>query len=90
MMIRMKERVTISVETEALARARAEVRAGAAPSLSAAVERALRADSRSQALREALDLSDAIHGPIGKEAEEWGRSELEKALRETSSSTPEP
>lgn len=90
MMIRMKERVTISVETEALVRARAEVAAGTAPSLSAAVERALRSDSRSQALREALELADAIHGPISKEAEEWGRSELERALRETSSSTQVP
>jgi hypothetical protein len=41
-------------------------------------------------LREALDLSDEIHGPIGKEAEEWGRKELERAFREISSSTPEP
>jgi Arc/MetJ-type ribon-helix-helix transcriptional regulator len=90
MMFRMKERVTISIEPETLTRARAEVEAGTAPNLSVAVERALRADSKSQALREALELSDAIHGPISKEAEEWGRRELERAFREMSSSTPEP
>jgi hypothetical protein len=90
MMLRMKERVTISVEPDALEAARAEVKTGSAPNLSVAVERALLARTRTQALREALDLSDAIHGPIGKEAEEWGRKELERAFREISSSTPEP
>jgi hypothetical protein len=90
MMLRMKERVTISIEPEALERARAEVKAGVAPNLSVAVERALRANGRAQALREALELSDAIHGPISKEAEEWGRKELDRAFREMSSSTPGP
>ncbi|HEX5713766.1 MAG TPA: ribbon-helix-helix protein, CopG family [Solirubrobacterales bacterium] len=85
----MKERVTISVETEALARVRSEVKAGTAPNLSAAIERALRESSISQALREALALSDAIHGPVDKEVGEWGQRELERAFRETSSSTPE-
>lgn len=89
MMLRMKERVTISVEPDALEAARAEVRAGTAPNLSVAVERALRARSKSQALKEALDLSDAEHGPISEEAEEWGRRELERAFREISSSTRE-
>lgn len=89
-MFRMKERVTISVEPDALAGARAEVEAGRAPNLSAAVERALRATSKTQALREALELSDAIHGPIGEEAEAWGRKELERAFQEMSFSTPEP
>lgn len=45
---------------------------GAKPNLSVAVERALRARSKRQALKEALDLSDAEHGPISEEAEEWG------------------
>jgi post-segregation antitoxin (ccd killing protein) len=89
MMIRMKERVTISVDSEALETARAEVRAGRAANLSAAVEEALWARSKREALREALELSDAEHGPISKEAEEWGRRELERAFRETSSSTRE-
>lgn len=89
MMYRMKERVTISIEPEVLEAARAEVQAGRAANLSAAVEGALRERSKTQALREALDLSDAVHGPISKEAEEWGRKELERAFREMSSSTPE-
>jgi Arc/MetJ-type ribon-helix-helix transcriptional regulator len=87
MMFRMKERVTISIEPDALDAARAEVQAGRAPNVSAAVEGALRARGKTQALREALDLSDAIHGPISKEAEEWGRKELERAFQEISSST---
>lgn len=90
MMYRMKERVTISVEPEALQVARAEVEAGKAPNVSAAVEAALRARGRSRALREAIQLSEAEHGPISEEATEWARRELERAFRETSSSTPEP
>jgi hypothetical protein len=89
MMFRMKERVTISVEPEALEAARAEVKTGRAPNLSVAVERALLSRGKTQALREALELSDAEHGPISKEAEEWGRREMERAFREMSSSTPE-
>ena len=89
-MLRMKERVTISVEPDALEAARAEVSAGDAPNLSVAVERALRAQGKRQALREALELSDAEHGPISKEAEEWGRREMRRAIREISSSTQEP
>lgn len=89
-MFLMKERVTISIEPAALEAARSEVKTGRAPNLSVAVERALLAQGKTQALREALELSDAIHGPISKEAEEWGRKELERAFREISSSTPEP
>ncbi len=88
-MFRMKERVTISIEPAALERARAEVEAGSAPNLSVAIERALTARGKTQALREALELSDAIHGPISKEEEEWGRKELDRAFREISSSTRE-
>lgn len=88
-MHRMKERVTVSIEPDVLEAARAEVRAGRAANLSAAVEDALREQSKTQALREALDLSDAVHGPISKEAEEWGRKELERAFREISFSTSE-
>jgi hypothetical protein len=90
MMLRMKERVTISVEPDALEAARAEVRTGRAPNLSVAIERALLSRSKSQALREALELSDAEHGPISKEDEEWARREMERAFREISSSTPGP
>jgi hypothetical protein len=46
MMLRMKERVTISVEPDALEAARAEVKTGRAPNLSVAVERALLARTR--------------------------------------------
>jgi Arc/MetJ-type ribon-helix-helix transcriptional regulator len=86
----MKERVTISVEPEALAAARAEVEAGKAPNLSVAVERALLARQRSEAMREALELWEAEFGQITEEEKEWGRKELDRALREISSSTPEP
>lgn len=87
-MFRMKERVTISVEPAALEAARAEVKTGRAPNLSVAVERALLSRSKSQALREALEISDAEHGPISQGAEEWAERELERAFREISSSTP--
>ncbi len=87
-MCRMKERVTISVDPEALEDVRAEVSAGGAPSLSAAVESALRARSKAQALREALELAEAEHGPVSEEKEEWAIRELMRASREASSSTP--
>lgn len=45
-------------------------------------------DPKRQALREALDLLDAEHGPIGKEAEEWASKELARAFLEISSSMP--
>jgi Arc/MetJ-type ribon-helix-helix transcriptional regulator len=89
MMLRMKERVTISVEPDVLAEVRADVEAGRAPNLSAAIEKTLRAGSKRQALREALELSEAEHGPIGKEAEEWARREMERTDREISSLTQE-
>jgi Arc/MetJ-type ribon-helix-helix transcriptional regulator len=87
MMLRMKERVTISVEPEALEIARAEVSAGQAPNLSAALEGALRARGRSEALREAVELAEQEHGPVSEEMKEWAIKELKRALRETSSST---
>ena len=86
MMLRMKERVTISVEPELLKDVRTEVAAGRAPNVSAAVEEALRAHSRRRALQESLDLLETEHGPIGKEAEEWARRELERTDGEISSS----
>jgi hypothetical protein len=89
MMFRMKERVTISIEPDALDPARAEVQRGEAPNLSVAVERALRGRSKAQALREAVELAEAEHGSISEEMKEWGIREVERALRETSSSTPE-
>jgi Arc/MetJ-type ribon-helix-helix transcriptional regulator len=87
-MFRMKERVTISIEPEALEAVRAEVKTGRAPNLSVAVERALLSRSKSQALREALEMSDAEHGPIDQEAGEWAQKELERVFGEISFSTP--
>lgn len=89
-MLRMKERVTISVEPEALETVRAEVKAGKAPSVSAAVEELLVAQSRRQALKELLDYLDDMYGPLTGEEEAWGRKELDHAFGELSSSTPEP
>lgn len=87
-MLRMKERVTISVEPEALQIAREEVRTGKAPNVSAAVEEALKARGRKQALREAVELWEAEFGPISEEAREWARREWKRVFQETSSSTP--
>jgi hypothetical protein len=81
----MKTRVTISVDEEALEIARAEVEAGKAPNVSAAVEEALRARGKQQALRDSLDMLEAEYGPIGEEAEEWARRELRRTDRERSS-----
>lgn len=93
-MIRMKERITISVEPEALETVRAEVKQGRAPSVSAAVEEMLIAQSRFQNLKELLDEMDAEYGPLTKEEKEWGEREVERVFGEgifdeASSSTPE-
>lgn len=90
MMLRMKERVTISVEPEALAIARAEVKAGKAASVSAAVEEALRARGKRQAIREYVELWEEEFGPISEEAGEWARKELERVFGRRLFSTPEP
>lgn len=90
MMLRMKERVTISVEPDALEIARAEVRAGKAPSVSAAVEEALRARGKRQAIREYVELWEEEFGPISEEDSKWARKELERAFGKRLSSTPEP
>lgn len=83
MMLRMKERVTISVDSEALDIAREAVEAGRAPNLSAAVEAALRARGRAVALREAVELAEREHGSVGEEMEQWAIQELRRASRET-------
>ena len=88
-MLRMKERVTISIEPEALEAARAAVETGRAPNLSVAVERALTRQKRHQAMREYVELWEEEFGPISKEAREWASRELEKAWAEISSSTRE-
>lgn len=88
-MLRMKERVTISVEPEAIEIVRADVKAGRAPNLSAAVERSLRRDAKRQAIKEVVEMWEEEFGPIGEEAERWARRELLKAWGEISSSTRE-
>jgi Arc/MetJ-type ribon-helix-helix transcriptional regulator len=89
MMLRMKERVTISVEPQTLQIARDEVEAGRAPNVSAAFEDAVKARARKRALREALDMWEEEFGPIGEEAREWARKEMARVRAELSSSTPE-
>lgn len=86
-MLRMKERVTISVEPETLEIARAEVEQGRAPNLSAAIERLVRKESKRQAMREWVRMWEEEFGPIKEEEREWARRELRRAWRETSSST---
>jgi Arc/MetJ-type ribon-helix-helix transcriptional regulator len=82
MMLRMKERITISVEPEALQIARDEVEAGRASSVSAAFENAVRARARRRALREALDMWEEEFGPIGEEAREWAKKEMDRVRAE--------
>lgn len=88
-MLRMKERVTISVEPEVIQIARDQVESGQAANVSAAFEEALKAQGRKQALRAALDMWEEEFGPIGEEAREWARREMKRAQQEISSSTPE-
>jgi Arc/MetJ-type ribon-helix-helix transcriptional regulator len=89
MMLRMKERVTISVDPEVIEIARSDVEAGRAPNISAAIEEAVIARKRSRGLREAIDLWEAEFGPISEESKRWARSELKRAFEERSSSTRE-
>lgn len=81
-MVLMKERVTISVAPEALEEARAEVKSGKAPNLSAAVEKSLIREKKRQAMREALALWEEEFGPIGEEARKWARKELKRVWGE--------
>ncbi|MEX0972055.1 MAG: hypothetical protein WDZ46_02200 [Solirubrobacterales bacterium] len=83
----MKERITISVEPEALEGPRADVESGRAPNLSAAVERSLTAARRRQAIREYVEMWEEEFGPIGEEAREWARRELKRAWGQSLSST---
>jgi hypothetical protein len=91
----MKETETISVEADVLEIARAAVEAGEVPSVSVAVERALTAhvpkdeqsskEDKLRALREAIELSEAEHGPVSDELKAWGMAELERASNEMNS-----
>lgn len=89
MMLDVKERVTISIEPEALAELRADVDAGRAPNLSAAAEKSILREKKHQAMREYIEMWEEEFGPISEEAREWARKELERAWGEISSSTRE-
>jgi post-segregation antitoxin (ccd killing protein) len=89
MMLSVKERVTISIEPEALAELRADVGAGRAPNISAAAEKAILREKKRKAMREYIDMWEEEFGPISEEAREWARKELERAWGEISSSTRE-
>lgn len=86
-MRRMKERVTISVEPEALEIARREVEEGKADSISAAFEDAIRVRGKRQAIRKAVAMWEEEFGPISEEAKEWARKEFERVFGKRSSST---
>lgn len=74
----MKQRVTISVESDVLDAARTEVERGTAPNLSAAVETALRQRARALALDELLDDFAAHHPgePLTDRERAWARDAL--------------
>lgn len=82
MMLRMKKRITISVEPEVVEIAKEDVEVGRAANVSAAIEDAVVSRRRSRALREALELSEAEHGPIGEEAMEWAKKEMARVRAE--------
>ena len=77
-MVGMRERVTVSVDSEALATAREEVEAGEAPNLSAAIEAALRERAKSRALDRLLDDFAAHHPdqPLTAVERAWARDAL--------------
>lgn len=81
-MLRMKERVTISVEPEVVQIAKEDVEAGRATSVSGAVEDAVKARARRRALREALAMREAEFGPISEEARAWAKKEMVRVRAE--------
>jgi CO dehydrogenase/acetyl-CoA synthase alpha subunit len=88
-MFLMKERVTISIDPEALEIARQEVEEGKADSVSAAFEDAMRVRGKRQAIREYVRLWEEEFGPISEEAHQWAKKELERVFGKRSSSTQE-
>lgn len=78
MIDRMKERVSISIESEALAAVRDEVETGEAPNLSAAIESALRDHARARALDRLLEDFAAHHPdePLTDVERAWARNAL--------------
>ncbi len=86
-MLRMKKRITISVDPEVVEIARGDVEAGRAPNVSAAIEDAVVSGERSRGLQEAIELWEEEFGPIGEEARQWAKAELQRAFAEKSSLT---
>jgi Arc/MetJ-type ribon-helix-helix transcriptional regulator len=77
-MPRMKERVSISVESDVLDTVREEVETGAAPNLSAAIESALRDRARTRALDRLLEEFAAQYPdqPLTDAERAWAREAL--------------
>jgi Arc/MetJ-type ribon-helix-helix transcriptional regulator len=78
MMDCMKQRVSISIESDVLEAVRGEVDAGEAPNLSAAVESALREHTRARALDRLLEEFAAHHPgkPLTEAERDWARNAL--------------
>jgi hypothetical protein len=78
MIDRMKQRVSISIESGVLDAVRGEVDAGEAPNLSAAIEVALRDHARARALDRLLEELAAHHPgkPLTEAERAWARNAL--------------
>lgn len=78
MIDRMKQRVSISIESEVLDAVRGEVDAGEAPNLSAAIETALRDHARARALDRLLEEFAAHYPdePLTDAERAWARNAL--------------
>jgi Arc/MetJ-type ribon-helix-helix transcriptional regulator len=69
-------KIAISLPREVLKRARQQVKAGKAKSLSALVSQAIEEKVQRDELTDILDQMDAERGPPGKAAEAWARRVL--------------
>ncbi len=72
-------KVALSVPVEVLRRARKEVRAGHAKSLSAFASQAMDEKLRRVELREILDQMDAEHGVPNQRAQAWAKRVLARS-----------
>lgn len=72
------EKVAVTIPAETLKRARKEVRAGRAKSLSAFVSDAVAEKLHRDELSDVLDAMDAEHGAPGTAATEWARNLLRR------------
>jgi Arc/MetJ-type ribon-helix-helix transcriptional regulator len=78
MMVRMKKRITISIDPEVLATVQEDVEAGKAANVSAAIEAILKEDKRLKAFDELLEMLEAAHpdDPITEEEIRQAEEEL--------------